>query len=205
MAQATARATAEVVTLTVAATSSSMALTKATAVAAAAVASSAASRVAASVATSRAAPAVMATRQAAVPAVRILVLHPQPPTSHLVRHLKAMALIQVHRHKAMARNLVLLRRASAPSPGRTTHRVVTTGSSHMVVSSQVVTVVRRPSTAATAKAATAVSPRVDTHRADTADRHLLGGMAVVDTNSSMATTAMEGDLVSHGLDIDRRA
>jgi hypothetical protein len=166
---------------TVPAASSSMALLKAT-VAAVAVDSSATSWVAM---TSRAVAVATATRQAAVPAVHTLVLHPRLPTSHLVRHPRAMALIlvaliRVHRHRAMARsmahhrhkatvrstaphrrkamahNMAPHRRASALNPGHTTRQVATSDSSHLAASNQAPTVVHHPNTADTVKAATAV-------------------------------------------------
>jgi len=79
-----------------------------------------------------------------------------------------------------------------------------------VSSKQAPTVANHLSTAAMAKPATAVlaatnSLMVDIHKADMAARHLLEGTAAVDTNSSMATTAMEDDLVGRALDIDRGA
>jgi hypothetical protein len=220
------------------AVSSSMALLKVT-VAAVAVASSAISWVAM---TSRAVVVATATRQAAVPAVLTLVLHPRIPISRLVRHPRAMALIREvltrvlrrramarntvpHRRKTMARNMVPHRRASALNLDLTTRQVVTSDSSRMAASNQVVsgvsskqvlTVVRHLSTAATAKEVTRAvtkavpvatsSLRADIHKADMAVRLLLrAGMAAVDTSSRMATAVMDGDLVSHGLDIDTRA
>lgn len=220
------------------AVSSSMALLKVM-VAAVAVASSAISWVAM---TSRAVVVATATRQAAVPAAHTLVLHPRILTSRLVRHPRAMALIRVvltralrrkamarntvpHRRKTMARNMVPHRRASALNPDHTTRQVVTSDSSLMAASNQVVsevsskqvpTVVRHLSTAATVKEVTRAvtkavlvatnSLRADTHKADTAVRLLLqAGTAAVDTSSRMATAVMDGDLVSHGLDIDTRA
>lgn len=225
MARATTRATEEATlmvpatSITVATTSSNMALPKVT-VAAVPVASSVTSRAVVLVVTSRtAAPVAMATRQAAVPAVLTLVLHLRVPTSHLVLHHRAMALIPDHRRRTMARSMVLRRRASALNQGPTTHQVATTDSSHMAASSRVVsgvstkqapTVLRRPSTAAMAKAATAVrvdtnNLMVDIHKADTAARHLQEGMAAVDTSNRMATAVMEGDLVGQGLDVGRRA
>ena len=220
------------------AVSSSMALLKVM-VAAVAVASSAISWVAT---TSRAVVVATATRQAAVPAVLTLVLRLRIPTSHPARHPKAMALTLVplirvhrrramarntvpHRRKTMARNMVPHRRASALNPDHTTRQVVTSDSSLMAASNQVVsevsskqvpTVVRHLSTAATVKEVTRAvtkavlvatnSLRADTHKSDTAVRLLLqAGTAAVDTSSRMATAVMDGDLVSHGLDIDTRA
>lgn len=211
---------------TVPAVSSSMALLKVM-VAAVAVASSAISWVAT---TSRAVVVATATRQAAVPAAHTLVLHPRILTSRLVRHPRAMALIRevltrVLRRRAMARNMVPHRKASALNLDHTTRQVVTSDSSLMAASNQVVsevsskqvpTVVRHLSTAATVKEVTRAvtkavlvatnSLRADIHKADMAVRLLLrAGMAAVDTSSRMATAVMDGDLVSHGLDIDTRA
>ena len=220
------------------AVSSSMALLKVM-VAAVAVASSAISWVAM---TSRAVVVATATRQAAVPAAHTLVLHLRILTSRLVRHLRAMALIREvltrvlrrramarntvpHRRKTMARNMVPHRRASVLNLDHTTRQVVTSDSSLMAASNQVVsevsskqvpTVVRHLSTAATVKEVTRAvtkavpvatnSLRADIHKADMAVRLLLrAGMAAVDTSSRMATAVMDGDLVSHGLDIDTRA
>jgi hypothetical protein len=104
------------------AASSSMALLKVT-VAAVAVDSSAISWVAM---TSRAVAVATATRQAAVPAVHTLVLHPRIPTSHLVRRPRAMALIlvaltRVHHRRAMARSLAPHRRKTMV-PSTAPHR-----------------------------------------------------------------------------------
>jgi len=177
--------------------------------------------------TSRAVVLATATRQAAVPAVPTLALRLQILTSHPARHPRAMALtlvhlIRVHRHKTLARstalhlrrtlarNMVLHRRASVLNPGPTTRPAATTDSSHMAVSTRVVsevsnnqapTVVRHLNTAATVKAAMAGnlvamnSLRADTHKAATAVRLLPADTAAVDTSSRMATTVTGGDHV----------
>jgi len=135
---------------------------------------------------------------------------------------RAMARSPVHHlRKATVHNMGLHRKASVLNLDHTTRLVVTTDSSHTAVSNQVVsepsskqapTVVRHLSMAATAKVVIKAvlvatnSLMADIHKADTAVRlPLQADTAAVDTSSRMATAVMGGDLVSHGLDIDRRA